>query len=524
MAKSDSNKVAHIELLLNGNKARNVLEGLRRGAESLKKELEELKATGLPDDDKRVKQLTAALKDATSAVNAAERNLIDFDNIVKNLSSQSLKKLEAAARQLKKQMSYLNNDDPKLNELIKQYQTINEQIDNITNRWKKQNTELNQTEKELLDIKKIIDSLDTQSVDVLEKAKSQIKKEYTSVSPTDPKMKELAAQYKIIDERISDINNGLKRQNTELDSSEKELLDIKKIVDTLDTQSLKILNQAKAQIEKDLNETIPGSEQMAELSEQYKVIKNRISEVSDTWKKQEEVIEDVEEELLDVNKILKELNKQDLATLTKAMRQVRDEMEHTAANSPKMKELAKQYQALDDQVSKITGSWQRQDGAITSITRRLAAYVSVYGGFNLITDRLRQLVTRNLEFSDSLADIQKTTGLSANGVAELSYQISKIDTRTSVQALHELAYEAGKLGIGSEGVEGVAGFVRAADKISVALGEELGGAEAIKELMKMNDVLGLTQKMGIEKSLMATWLPVPQSIFWDNLQPQTRII
>ena len=174
MAKSDSNKVAHIELLLNGNKARNVLEGLRRGAESLKKELEELKATGLPDDDKRVKQLTAALKDATSAVNAAERNLIDFDNIVKNLSSQSLKKLEAAARQLKKQMSYLNNDDPKLNELIKQYQTINEQIDNITNRWKKQNTELNQTEKELLDIKKIIDSLDTQSVDVLEKAKSQI--------------------------------------------------------------------------------------------------------------------------------------------------------------------------------------------------------------------------------------------------------------------------------------------------------------------------------------------------------------
>lgn len=504
MAKSDSNKVAHIELLLNGNKARNVLEGLRRGAESLKKELEELKATGLPDDDKRVKQLTAALKDATSAVNSAERNLLDLDSIVKNLSSQSLKKLEAAARQLKKQMSLTAGDDPKLNELIKQYQTINEQIDNITNRWKKQNTELNQTEKELLDIKKIIDSLDTQSVDVLEKAKSQIKKEYTSVSPSDPKMKELAAQYKIIDERISDINNGLKRQNTELDSSEKELLDIKKIVDTLDTQSLKILNQAKAQIEKDLNEAIPGSEQMAELSEQYKVIKNRISEVSDTWKKQEEVIEDVEEELLDVNKILKELNKQDLATLTKAMKQVRDEMEHTAANSPKMKELAKQYQALDDQVSKITGSWKRQDGAITSVMRRLAAYVSVYGGFNLVTDRLRQIVTGNLEFSDSLADIQKTTGLSADGVAELSYQISKIDTRTSVQALHELAYEAGKLGIGSEGVEGVAGFVRAADKISVALGEELGGSEAIKELMKMNDVLGLTQKMGIEKSLMAT--------------------
>ena len=272
MAKSDSNKVAHIELLLNGNKARNVLEGLRRGAESLKKELEDLKATGLPDDDKRVKQLTAALKDATSAVNAAERNLLDLDAIINNLGNQSLKKLEAAARQLKKQLSLTPANDPKLKDLIKQYQTVNAQIENITGQWKKQNTELNQTEKELLDIKKIIDSLDTQSIDVLEKAKSQIKKEYTSVAPTDPKIKELAAQYKIIDERISDINSGLKRQNTELDSSEKELLDIKKIIDSIDTQSLKILNQAKTQIEKDLSEATPGSEQMAELSNQYKII------------------------------------------------------------------------------------------------------------------------------------------------------------------------------------------------------------------------------------------------------------
>lgn len=207
---------------------------------------------------------------------------------------------------------------------------------------------------------------------------------------------------------------------------------------------------------------------------------------------------------IDLDKVVKELNKTTLAQLQRSLKECRKQMNNLTADDPRMKKLIQQYQQIDDQIGKITGQWKRQDGAILSVIKRLTAYVSVYGGFNFITGQLQSIVKRNLEFSDSLADIQKTTGLSAKGVAELSSEISKIDTRTSVEELHKLAYEAGKLGIGSEGVEGVAGFVRAADKISVALGEELGGSEAIKELMKMNDVLGLTQKMGIEKSLMAT--------------------
>lgn len=207
---------------------------------------------------------------------------------------------------------------------------------------------------------------------------------------------------------------------------------------------------------------------------------------------------------IDLQDVVDNLSGQTLNKLTRALKEARKQMNNFTADDPRMKKLIAQYQAIDNQIGKITGQWKRQDGAILSVIKRLSAYVSVYGGFNFITGQLSTMVTRNLEFSDSLADIQKTTGLSAKGVAELSNEINKIDTRTSVDELHKLAYEAGKLGIGSEGVQGVAGFVRAADKISVALGEELGGSEAIKELMKMNDVLGLTQKMGIEKSLMAT--------------------
>ena len=224
----------------------------------------------------------------------------------------------------------------------------------------------------------------------------------------------------------------------------------------------------------------------------------------DELKAMEKAARQNESAYIDLQKIVDNLSGQTLNKLTKALKEVRKQMNNVTADSPRMKQLIAQYQAIDNQIGKITGQWKRQDGAILSVIKRLSAYISVYGGFNMLTGQLSTIISRNLEFSDSLADIQKTTGLSAKGMAELSNEINKIDTRTGVDELHKLAYEAGKLGVGSEGVQGVAGFVRAADKISVALGEELGGSEAIKELMKMNDVLGLTQKMGIEKSLMAT--------------------
>ena len=76
----------------------------------------------------------------------------------------------------------------------------------------------------------------------------------------------------------------------------------------------------------------------------------------------------------------------------------------------------------------------------------------------------------------------------------------KIDTRTSREQLLLLARDAGKLGI--TGKENILGFVRAADQIQVALGEDLGEG-AIKELGKIADVLGYTNTMGIEKSLLS---------------------
>ena len=212
---------------------------------------------------------------------------------------------------------------------------------------------------------------------------------------------------------------------------------------------------------------------------------------------------------IDLNDAVNNLSKHSLAYLQKALRETKKRMNAldpaalAKAGGDYNKELAKlasHYRTIDNYIGKLTGEWKRQDGAIMSVVKRLASYVTVYSGFNAIVGGLRNVTQKNLEFSDQLADIRKTTGLSTQSVNELSEAIMKIDTRQSVQQLHDLAYQAGKLGLGSQGVEGVLGFVKAADKLGVALREDLGD-DAIIQLTKMADVMGLTKKLGVEKSL-----------------------
>ena len=215
---------------------------------------------------------------------------------------------------------------------------------------------------------------------------------------------------------------------------------------------------------------------------------------------------------IDLGDVVNKLEKTSLLKLQKALKETRrqmnaldpDELARKGKNyRTELHKLQVIYQKIDNQIGEVTGQWKRQDGAIMSVIKRLTAYVAVYGSFNFIKNQLSSMVSKNLEFSDTLADIRKTTGLSTKTVMELSNAINTIDTRTSVQELHNLAFEAGRLGIGGGGADAVLGFVRAANQINVALGEDLG-QDAIVQLAKMNDVMGNTATMGVEKALLAT--------------------
>ena len=83
----------------------------------------------------------------------------------------------------------------------------------------------------------------------------------------------------------------------------------------------------------------------------------------------------------------------------------------------------------------------------------------------------------------------------------LNESLKAMDTRTSREQLNALAGDAGKLGITSK--EKILDFVEAADKINVALGDDLG-AGAVKNVGKLAMLFEEDQRLGLKGAMLAT--------------------
>lgn len=171
--------------------------------------------------------------------------------------------------------------------------------------------------------------------------------------------------------------------------------------------------------------------------------------------------------------------------------------------------LRKKMQEVKAQIDKNTGAINSMSkaqsgfgGALKTTLKNLVAYAGVFALFNKIKSTLTDLVKKNLEFSDELTNIRKVSQLTEQDINELAVGLAKIDTRSTVNELNNLAYAGAKLGIGKWGTEGLRQFVVAADKVNVALKEDLGD-DALTAMSKLVEVMGLIPKMGIEKSMEA---------------------
>lgn len=204
-----------------------------------------------------------------------------------------------------------------------------------------------------------------------------------------------------------------------------------------------------------------------------------------------------------IDKVMKNLAGSTTAQLRKALQAVRHEISLSSEASGKLPQLRKQMEALKAQIDKNTGAIHNQSGAWQTAMKNLTAYVGLFSLFNKAKELVTGAIKKNFEYSGSLTDIRKISGMAMEDVNKLSTELAKIDTRTSVDGLAQLAYQGAKLGMSKYGVEGMTQFVKAADKINVAIGEEMGD-EALPALSKMVEVMGLIPKLGIEKALDAT--------------------
>ena len=256
---------------------------------------------------------------------------------------------------------------------------------------------------------------------------------------------------------------------------------------------------------------------MEELQQRIDGIKQKMAALDVTTKQGQREFKKLEKEMVSYNSAVSQnitneerikhaidnLSTTSLKELRRALASAKSELGKTFASDPNLKKKQQDVRILQEQIDKLTGSVHKQGGAWNTAMKSLTAYFGLSAMFNKAKELVTGAIKKNFEYSGSLTDIRKVSGLTMEEINKLSTELAKIDTRTSVDGLAQLAYQGAKLGMSKYGVEGMAQFVKAADKINVALGEELG-EEALPALSKMVEVMGLIPKMGIEKAMDAT--------------------
>lgn len=256
---------------------------------------------------------------------------------------------------------------------------------------------------------------------------------------------------------------------------------------------------------------------MDELQQRIDAIKQKMQQLDTTTKQGQKEFKKLEKELVSYNsavtqnitnservrKAISNLSNTSLKELRRALVAAKSELGKTFENDPNLEKRQQDVKTLQAQIDKLTGAVNKHGSAWNTAIKNLTAYAGLFQTFNAIKDTVTSAIKKNFEYSSSLTDIRKVSGLTMQDVNKLSEELAKIDTRTSIDGLAQLAYEGAKLGMDKYGVDGLAQFVKAADKINVAIGEEMG-EEALPALSKMVETMGLIPKMGIEKAMLAT--------------------
>ena len=210
-------------------------------------------------------------------------------------------------------------------------------------------------------------------------------------------------------------------------------------------------------------------------------------------------------ETMDVNKILNNLSDASINQLQKAARSLNSQMKNLSTSSDEFRRKAEQLKQVNTALANARAEYR----ASSSWTSRLAdgfnkwqgAIIGAAGAITGLTMTVRKSVDAYAEMEEAMADVRKYTGMTDEEIRELNEDLKKMDTRTSREELNALAGDAGRLGI--QGKEAILEFVDAADKIHVALGDDLGES-AVRDIGKLSQTFGDADNMGLRGAMLAT--------------------
>ena len=519
-----ANLKTEIILSMNGKAAIQVLEALRDKAKAVREEIDNLDK-GAPD----FKEQKAGLEKVYDALQSAHENVIKdterLDHALQNLTSTSLQNLRKALGDGRRQLQKLSEDDL-------------EQAEEVRKKMKLIGDEVRLLEGQYVKIADGLKNVKNQSDQWLDKAIKQQRDLVGSLQKSDASYQQNLATLKQLEAEedrrkgkmgIVEARQTVTSQNasaSDLRRAKTTLTEARDNTPTGNTGDIAQYNKELQEIEKRL-EAVSGKAQKTSMSwKQMKQVLAAPNKASgEDIKRTMEVIQQKIQQLPAGSKYVADLRRQysmleqtlkgtrmsqsalnDILTrskqgkasldeLRRAYKQLEEELNQINTKSKEFADRQKSMKELKKNIDEATGAVNKHGSAWSTAAKNLVAYVGLFGAFNMIKQNITDVINLNFKYSDSLANVRKVTNWSMKDVEELSNKLSKMDTRTSLEGLTQLAYVGSRMGMGKYGVQGLAEFAQASDRVNVALKEDLGD-DAMLTLSKFVETMGEVEKHG----------------------------
>lgn len=443
------------------------LRDLRRAMGSGKSALAKL--TGSDADLKRAEQIRGEMKQVGDQMRLIEGQYVKIADGLKNVSNQSDQWLDKAIKQQRDLVGSLQKSDASYQQNLATLKQLEAEEDRRKGKMG------------IVEARQTVTSQNASASD-LRRAKSTLT-EARDNTPTgnSADIAKYNSELKEIEKRLEAVSGKAQKASISWKQMKQVLAEPNKASGEDIKHTMEVIQQKIQQLP-------AGSKYVADLRRQYSML--------------EQTLKGTRMSQSALNDILtrSKQGKASLDELRRAYKQLEEELNQINTKSKEFADKQKSMKDLKKNIDEATGAANKHGSAWQTALKNLTAYVGLFAMFNQLKTYFIDLFRLNMKYSEQLTNIRKVALSTTDEVANLSKELAKIDTRTSIEELNNLAYAGAKLGITTQNL---AGFVRAADQVNVALKEDLGD-EALTALAKITEVMGLADKYGVEQAMLKT--------------------
>ena len=371
--------------------------------------------------------------------------------------------------------------------------------------------EMKQFKNSTMSVKETLNNLSSASIGQLEKAVRHLKGQMKATTDA-MELHKLGSQLEQVKAQMDLLKDSTR--NTEREASR-----LTATVSNLKHASINDLNFAASTLRSQMNTFDPSSTMYASRAAQLKLVEAELERIRQSEQRVVTLMSQYDREIDKANKDIHETKRQmDLVNATLgslktssvrdleySLKILNQEMRGMDRGSDAFKQMQAQAKKLRMELEAVRAEGQAQQSWIgrtadwfNKMQGIILGFVAAISG---VTFTVKKCVEEYAKMDDEMTNVRKYTGQAADEVERMNEDFKRIDTRTPRQKLNQLAEDAGRLGITSTAA--VEEFVDGADKINVALGDDLG-EKAVSQIGKLAQMFGEDKTKGLRGAMLAT--------------------